>query len=301
MNRSLIARAAIGSLFSAVGPLLLGVAAAIWLMLPTGTMVNERGWRVLSPLVWINEVSRATPDDKQWMGVLFGIAIWLLLSAFLVVAPAVALIVAIRQGARRVRRGITLRRFDPDAAPDLVLVAQQPNNWMASRISGNSQRVAILGVLERIVPDSGLAAALAGETTVALLGDRTRMPAVISTRLDGYLLNRSSRSSAVIVVDRTNNECWLMGRMVPQSALVPDPSGLLPRTHRSREVGTASLTVGGGAALVWADDNGGWAESDGGWGDGGSDGGGGGDGGSGGGGDGGGGDGGGGGGGGGGE
>src|SRR5690606_32149252 len=65
--------------------------------------------------------------------------------------------------------------------------------------------------------------------------------------------------------------CWLMGRIVPQSVLVADPSG--PQDFRSRAAGAASLATGGGIALVWADDAGGREGSGGGRGDGGSDGG----------------------------
>lgn len=221
----------------------------------------------MSPLEWIAEVSRSAPDGKQWMGVLFGVVIWLLVSTFLVVGPVVVLVVATLRIVRHVRRGNALRRFDPDAAPDLVFV-RSDESWMASRVAGNPLRGAMFGVLEQLAPDSALAAALAGETRVVLLGDRATVPTRISARLDGYLLDRTSRSSAVIVVDRANNRCWLMGRIVPQFVLVPDLSG--PRTFRSRAAGAASLATGGGIALVWADDAGGWAGSDGGWGDGGS-------------------------------
>ncbi|NKY35635.1 hypothetical protein HGA13_21545 [Nocardia speluncae] len=284
MDRSLLARAARSSLLGMLLPLLLGVAAVIWLLTFTRFVINELGWGVLSPLEWIAEVSRAVPDDNQWTGVLFGVMIWLLMSMFLVVVPAVALVVATPRIFRRARRANALRRFDPDAAPDLVFV-RPDGSWMASRVAGSPLRVAVFGVLEQLASDTALAAALAGETHVVLLGDRATVPTLISARLDGYLLDRGSRSSAVIVVDRANNHCWLMGRIVPQFVLVADPSG--PQDFRSRAAGAASLATGGGIALVWAADAGGWEGSDGGWGDGGSDGGsaGGGDGGGGGGGD----------------
>ncbi|MGW0050899.1 hypothetical protein [Nocardia cyriacigeorgica] len=270
MDRSLLTRAARSSLLGVLVPALLGVAAVIWLLTFTRTFINELGWGVMSPLRWIEEVSRTAPDDKQWVGVLFGSVTWLFMSTFLVVVPAVALVVATLRIGRQVRRGNALRRFDPDAAPDLVFV-RPDGSWMASRVAGNPRRVAVLGVLEQLAPDSALAAALAGETRVVLLGDRATMPTHISARLDGYLLDRSSRSSAVIVVDRANNQCWLMGRIVPQFVLVPDPSGR--QDFRSRAAGATSLAMGGGIAVVWADDAGGWEGSDGGWGDGGSDGG----------------------------
>lgn len=270
MDRSLLARAARSSLLGVLLPLLLGVVAVIWLLTFTRFMINELGWGVLSPLEWIAQTSRSTPDGKQWMGVLFGVMTWLFMSTFLVVVPAVALVVATPRIVRRARRGNALRRFDPDAAPDLVFV-RPDGSWMASRVAGNPRRVAVFGVLEQLASDSALAAALAGETRVVLLGDRATVPTLISARLDGYLLDRGSRSSAVIVVDRANNLCWLMGRIVPQSVLVADPSG--PQDFRSRAAGAASLATGGGIALVWADDAGGWEGSDGGWGDGGSDGG----------------------------
>lgn len=195
MDRSLLTRATRSSLLAVLVPLLLSVVAVIWLLTFTRVVINELGWRFLSPLEWIAETGRGTPDGKQWIGVLFGVVVWLLLSTLLVVAPVVALVVATPRIVRQVRRGNALRRFDPDAVPDLVFVRSEGSR-MASRVAGNPLRVAVFGVLEQLASDSALAAALAGETRVVLLGDRATVPVLLSVRLDGYLLDRGSRFAA---------------------------------------------------------------------------------------------------------
>src|SRR5690606_11772942 len=94
------------------------------------------------------------------------------------------------------------------------------------------------------------------------LGDRDDMPATTSDKLDGYLLNPDSRSTCVIAVDRANDVAWLMGRIIPLSALA---------VERSRSPGAgarllagSSLVAGAGFILGWSADAGDWSSSDGG-------------------------------------
>ena len=211
----------------------------------------------------MGQLSSGLPDDRLWMGRLFGIITWLVLVVAAIAVPPVVLILAGRRIAHRMRRWSRLRGFEPSAVPDLVLLLDDDD--LFGPIAARSRRVALRGVLERLAPDTGLARALAGETRVWLLGDLARMPGEVSRRLDGYLLDRRWRSSAVIVVDRAEDRCWLMARVVPQRAFDVEQ---LPGSRRA-DASFAGV-AGGAMILSWAADAGAWATSDGGWGDGGS-------------------------------
>lgn len=263
MDRSPLAREGRRSLLGAVGPVAVCILVVIWLCGFTAAILAAHGWEIFSPVAWMGQLSSGLPDDRLWIGRLFGIIAWLVLVVGAIALPLIVLILAGRRIAHRMRRWSRLRWFDPGAVPDLVVLLDDDD--LFGHIAARSRRVALRGVLERLAPDTGLARALAGETRVWLLGDLDRMPGEVPRRLDGYLLDRRSRSSAVIAVDRAEDRCWLMARVVPQRAFDVEQ---LPGFRRA-DASVAGL-AGSAVILTWAADAGAWSTSDGGWGDGGS-------------------------------
>lgn len=174
MDRSPLVREGRRSLLGAVGPVAVCILVVIWLCGFTAAMLAAHGWEIFSPVAWMGQLSSGLPDDRLWIGRLFGIIAWLVLVVGAIALPLIVLILAGRRIAHRMRRWSRLRGFDPGAVPDLVVLLDDDD--LFGHIAARSRRVALRGVLERLAPDTGLARALAGETRVWLLGDLDRMP-----------------------------------------------------------------------------------------------------------------------------
>ncbi|MGK9222169.1 MULTISPECIES: hypothetical protein [unclassified Microbacterium] len=269
MDRPLLDRAARRSLWRALPPILLCLGMVAWMGWFSRGVIQETDGAILAPGVWTDQLMRSIPEQQEWMAVPIGLLLWLLLVVLTLAGPLLVLILAGRRAVSRLRRWRVLHGFDADRRrPDLILVvAEDDVRRMGMR--GRPSGVVIAGTIEHLDPDTALARALAGETRVAVLGDRALMPPAVSARIEGHLVNARSRSSAVIAVDRQRDVCWPLGRVVPLSAL----KVLRTAPKQRHVVDGVTAVVGGGIALTWAEDAGLWSSTDGGWGDGGGDGG----------------------------